>query len=88
MNTTIRGALIATAVASLFAAGTALADHHEGEAKDTNEAKVHCYGVNECKGKGACGTADHACAGMNACKGKGWIDLSAADCKAKGGTAK
>ncbi len=85
MNTAAKGALIATAVAGLFAVNVALASQPEGEAK---EAKVHCYGVNECKGKGACGTAEHACAGMNSCKGKGWIDLSETACKERGGTVK
>jgi hypothetical protein len=49
---------------------------------------IHCSGINECKGKGACGAADgsHSCAGKNECKGKGWIEVSAADCTAKGGT--
>jgi hypothetical protein len=85
MEMPLKGALIATAVASLFAAGVALASQHEeGKA----EAKVHCYGVNECKGKGMCGTAEHDCAGKNACKGKGWIPLSDKDCKAKGGQVK
>ena len=42
-------------------------------------------GGNECKGKGACGSADHSCAGQNSCKGKGWVMTSEADCKAKGG---
>ena len=81
MNTPMKGALIATAVASLFAARVGLANQEEGQ----KEAKVHCSGVNECKGKAACTTADHACAGQNECKGKGWIPLTAADCKAKGG---
>jgi hypothetical protein len=84
MNAPVKGILIATAVASLFGANVALADHHEG----AKEAKVHCYGVNECKGKGACGTAEHDCAGKNACKGKGWISVSAEECKEKGGTVK
>lgn len=82
MNTPMKGALIATAVASLFATRIALAAQHE-EAK--KEAKVQCLGVNECKAKGACSTADHTCAGQNACKGKGWIPLSAEECKTKGG---
>lgn len=81
----VKGAVIATAVAGLFLAKGALAQY--GEAKKA-EAKVHCEGVNECKGKGACGGAGHDCAGKNACKGKGLIDLSADDCKAKGGTVK
>jgi hypothetical protein len=83
MNTPMKGALIATAVASLFAARVALADQQDEGKK---EAKVHCSGVNECKGKAACSTAEHTCAGQNACKGKGWISLSAEECKAKGGT--
>lgn len=86
MNTPTKGALVATAVAALFAANGALAANH-----DTGKAeaqKVKCEGVNECKGQGACHGATHECAGQNACKGKGWIELSAADCKAKGGTIK
>jgi hypothetical protein len=86
MKTHVKGAVIATAVASMFLARGAFA---QGEgAKGTEATKVHCEGVNECKGKGACGGAGHDCAGKNACKGKGWIDLSAAECKAKGGTVK
>jgi uncharacterized membrane protein len=85
MNSSMKGAVIATAVASLFAAKVAIADHHEGGEAAT---KVHCEGVNECKAKGECGGAGHDCAGHNECKGKGWISLSDADCKAKGGTHK
>ena len=47
--------------------------------------KVACFGVNACKGQGACKTASNACKGQNACKGKGFIELTKADCKAKGG---
>ncbi|MFY9629782.1 MAG: hypothetical protein WAK03_16755 [Methylocystis sp.] len=36
-------------------------------------AKVHCLGVNSCKGKSDCMTPKNSCAGMNACKGQGWI---------------
>jgi hypothetical protein len=49
-------------------------------------AKVHCLGVNECKGKGACKTATNACGGQNGCGGKGMVEMAEADCKAKGGT--
>ena len=80
MKTHVKGALIAGAVASLFIAKGVLAQQG-GKA----EAKVHCEGVNECKGKGACNGAGHDCAGKNACKGKGWVEMSAADCTAKGG---
>jgi hypothetical protein len=85
MKSSIKGAVIATAAASLFAAKVAVAEQHDqGQAGK----KVHCEGVNECKGKGECGGAGHDCAGNNQCKGKGWISLSDAECKAKGGTAK
>ena len=85
MTNRMKGAVIASAVASLFLAKGALAaDQAGGKA----EAKVKREGVNECKGKGACGGGGHDCAGQNACKGKGWIELSDADCKAKGGTVK
>lgn len=49
-------------------------------------AKVHCLGVNECKGKGACKTETNACGGQNGCGGKGMVEMTEADCKAKGGT--
>lgn len=83
MNTTVKGALIATAVAGLFAAGTATA-------ADTAAAptKVKCLGINSCKGQGLCSAPglSHTCAGKNECKGKGWIySESAADCTGKGG---
>src|SRR4029079_14269230 len=48
-------------------------------------AKVHCGGINECKGKSGCATAKNACAGQNGCKGEGYVELSAEDCQAKGG---
>jgi len=48
-------------------------------------AKVHCGGVNECKGKSGCQTANNACAGQNGCKGQGYIELTAEDCQSKGG---
>ncbi len=75
------GVLIAAAVAGMFgiAAAPALAGGKDG-------GKVHCQGVNECKGKGACKTAANECAGKNECKGKGWIEASAKECKTKGGT--
>ncbi|MEZ4403258.1 MAG: hypothetical protein R3B06_24750 [Kofleriaceae bacterium] len=48
-------------------------------------AKVHCEGVNACKGHGACKTAANACAGQNGCKGQGFVEMPAAECTAKGG---
>lgn len=77
---TMKGAFVAAAVAGLFSAGTPLI------AQAKTEAKVHCAGINACKGQGKCSGAGHSCAGMNSCKGKGWIETTAKECKAKKGT--
>jgi hypothetical protein len=76
---TTKGATIAAMAAGMFLAMAPTA----GSAKAT--AKVHCEGVNSCKGKGACASAEHSCSGQNTCKGKGWIETTAKKCKAKGG---
>lgn len=56
-------------------------------AGDEKTAKVHCRGINDCKGKGGCKSTANACAGQNGCKGKGFIETaSEQDCKTKGGT--
>ena len=76
-------AVLAAAAAALFTAGLAgqaSAEHHEkGEGK-----KVHCEGVNSCKGHSECQTASNDCKGLNSCKGKGWVSMSDEQCdKAK-----
>jgi hypothetical protein len=48
-------------------------------------AKVHCGGINSCKGQSGCKTAKNACAGQNGCKGEGYTELTAEECQAKGG---
>lgn len=48
-------------------------------------AKIHCGGVNECKGKSGCHSASNACAGQNGCKGQGYTELTAEECQSKGG---
>jgi len=67
--------VLASAVAGLMslaaAPGIALADSGE---------KVHCYGVNKCKGAGACGGKGHSCAGQNECKGKGFLEIDKETC--------
>lgn len=76
----LTGLALATAAAGLFAtAGIAPAMADE---KPASEAKVHCDGVNACKGQSACQTANNACKGQNSCKGKGWLYLSKAECDA------
>lgn len=47
--------------------------------------KVHCYGVQSCKGNSDCKTAEHACKGQNACKGHGFKGMSAKACIEAGG---
>jgi hypothetical protein len=75
-----KSAMIASAVAGLFLTATpALAAEKAG-------GKVHCQGVNACKGKGGCKGADNGCKGQNGCKGKGWVEMTDKKCKDKGGT--
>ncbi len=46
-----------------------------------------CYGVNKCKGTGACGGKGHSCAGKNECKGQGWLKIDKDTClKIQGGS--
>ena len=82
----MKGAMIATTVCSLFAAGAAGAAE-KAAAKPKDGAKVvQCAGINECKGKGSCAGADNACKAQNSCKGKGWTEeKSAKACTDKGG---
>lgn len=84
MRNVTRGALIASAVAGLFAAATASA----ADMPSPSGSKVKCIGINSCKGKGLCSAPEltHSCAGKNECKGKGWIYAASADeCTSKGG---
>ncbi len=69
--------LVASAVAGLLAMGGmgGIAEAAGGEG-DT----VKCYGVNTCKGTGACGGKGHSCAGKNACKGQGYLELEKEAC--------
>jgi len=48
--------------------------------------KVHCYGVNACKGTSDCATAKSACKGQNECKGQGFKEMTAKACTAAGGS--
>ena len=68
------------ALAALQAAPAAAGGDH-AEAK-----KVHCYGVNACKGSSDCKTAENACKGHNACKGAGFKAMTAEECTKAGGT--
>ena len=51
--------------------------------KSKTAERVHCYGINACKGKSDCHTAKNSCSGKNACKGQGWKFLGLEDCKSR-----
>lgn len=72
-NTT--GAALATAAAILLSGGFA------GTAVAGSDAKIHCTGVNACKGQSACKSANNACKGQNSCKGKGFLEMTQDECK-------
>jgi uncharacterized membrane protein len=74
--------LLASAVAGLLAVSAGAVP---AQAADEGE-KVKCYGINKCKGTGACGGKGHSCAGQNACKGQGFLELDKETClKIEGG---
>jgi hypothetical protein len=66
-------------------AGDTAAAGTPAAAQPEKVAKIHCGGVNECKGKSGCHSEKNACAGQNGCKGQGYIEITADDCQAKGG---
>ena len=69
--------LLAASVAGLLAGFSAGAAHaHEGDAS----GKVPCYGINKCKGTGACGGAGHSCHGANECKAQGYLLIEKDTC--------
>lgn len=79
------GLVIAAAAAALFA--TASLAENTTTTNTATKAGVHCFGINSCKGQGACNTATNSCAGQNSCKHKGWITVESAKvCADKGGT--
>lgn len=85
------GALIALAAGSLFAAACKKDDSKDsdragaGMKAGEKMAKVHCMGVNECKGHGGCKSELNACAGQNGCKGQSFVEMTEPECKAAGG---
>ena len=78
----VKNTVIASAVASMFLSGAAMAKGKAG--KKTTEV-VKCAGINECKGHGGCKSATNACKGQNGCKGQGVTETSSQDCTTKGG---
>ena len=82
INKKSSGFLLASTAAALFMHGPVMAEEPGG----AQEAKVHCGGINACKGQTECKTATNACKGQNSCKGKGFLSTTEAECAEKGGT--
>ena len=78
------GLAIASAAAALIIAG-AVGANASSHGEKAGGDKVMCEGVNECKGKGTCASANSSCAGENACKGKGALSMTKEECEKKGG---
>jgi hypothetical protein len=77
------GAMLATAVALIFAGNAVQAADSPGSAP---APQVKCVGGNSCKGKSACQSAQSSCQAQNACKGKGYVMTSTdKECIAAGG---
>jgi hypothetical protein len=75
------------AAALAFSAGALAADAPAGSMGAAVAAgdKVHCYGLNACKGQADCKTAKNECKGHNACKAQGFKGMAAKACLEKGG---
>jgi hypothetical protein len=75
MSKSLSGIAVATAAALAFNAVVVTAASAEA-------AKMHCEGVNACKGQSSCKSAHNACKGQNSCKGTGFVEMTAKDCDA------
>lgn len=78
------GAAMSVAAAGVFYGLYKSVDTYTPKAE---EGDIACWGINECKGTTACGTAFNACSGQNECRGKGYIYVPKKECFAKGGEA-
>ena len=80
----LTGAMLATAVALIFAGNSVYAADSTDPSAESSQVK--CVGGNSCKGQSACKGASSDCKGQNACKGKGYVMTpSAKECVAAGG---
>lgn len=58
----------------------------KAEAEMAPMEKVHCTGINTCKGTSDCAVEGmHSCKGQNACAGKGFVAMGKDECLSKGG---
>ena len=74
------GARIAMTAASLIISGATLI-----AAASADTVKGRCFGVNGCKGQGACKSAKNDCKGHNGCKGQGWLSMTDEECTGQNG---
>ena len=82
MNATQKLSGIALAIAAAGMLMTTVV----GTAQAEEAKKIHCEGVNACKGNNDCKTAKNECKGHGACKGQGFVAMTAEQCKKIGGT--
>lgn len=89
MNKRTKGAILTSAVATLFLATAAMAQEPGAMASSGSQMQgstVKCFGANACKGQSSCKSAQNDCKGQNACKGKGFLNTSSQEeCTQKGG---
>ena len=86
MNNRTRGAILASAVATLFLATAAMAQEGSPASSGASAPSVKCLGANSCKGQSSCKSAQNDCKGENGCKGKGFVMTSTPEeCTQKGG---
>ena len=71
---------MASVAAALFSAAPVTA------VQAGSDAKVHCFGVNKCKGHNDCKTATNSCKGHASCKGQGFVSMSKHACEEIGGS--
>jgi hypothetical protein len=58
----------------------------KSKAPKKSAEKVHCLGINSCRGKSECAVeGKNQCSGQNACRGHGWVSLTAKACKKQKG---
>jgi hypothetical protein len=83
-KTKLTGAMLATAVALVFAGNAVYAADSSNSTAAPSQVK--CVGGNACKGQSLCQSAESSCKGANACKGKGYVMTpTAKECVAAGG---
>ena len=79
----VRGLALAAAAASLFALAPLAVHADDGASADP---LGFCYGVNACKGKSSCKTANNSCVGRNSCRAQGFVDsVAKSTCDQLGG---